>query len=45
VLGWTLEQDGEPVPVESAFRLATADQDALVAAVRALLRGAAHAEP
>lgn len=45
VLGWTLEQDGEPVPVESAFRLATADRDALVAAVRALVRGAAHAEP
>ena len=45
VLGWNLSQDGEPVPVESAFRLSTADRDALVAAVRTLVPGDAHAEP
>jgi hypothetical protein len=45
VLGWTLARDGEPVPVESAFRLSTDDRDALVAAVRALVPGDAHAEP
>ena len=45
VLGWNLVHDGEPVPVESAFRLTTDDRDALVAAVRALVPGAAHAEP
>jgi hypothetical protein len=45
VLGWNLQRDGEPVPVESAFRLATDDRDALVAAVRALVPGDAHAEP
>jgi hypothetical protein len=44
VLGWNLLRDGEPVPVESAFRLSTDDRDALVAAVRALVPGAAHAE-
>jgi hypothetical protein len=45
VLGWTLYRGDEPVPVESAFRLDTDDRDALVAAVRALVPGAAHAEP
>jgi hypothetical protein len=45
VLGWNLSQDGEPVPVESAFRLRPDDADALVAAVRALVPGDAHAEP
>jgi hypothetical protein len=45
VLGWTLVRDGQSVPVESAFRLSTDDRDALVAAVRALVPGDAHAEP
>lgn len=45
VLGWTLRQDGQPVPVESAFRLDTRDRDALVGAVQDLVGGAAHAEP
>jgi hypothetical protein len=46
VLAWTLHSsDGDPVPVESALRLDTPDRDALVDAVRALVEGAAHAEP
>lgn len=46
VLGWSLRRDGEPVPVESAFRLDGGDRDALVDAVRALVpQRSSHADP
>ena len=46
VLAWSLRRDGEPVPVESAFRLDVPDRDALVARVRALVpAGDLHVDP